>query len=110
VGLTAAAAREAGLRVVEGRARLDHNGRAMTRREPHGSAIVVADADTSTILGVHLVGPESSELIAAATAWVEMAARLDDVVATVHAHPTLGEAIFDAAVAARRRLERTAAR
>jgi dihydrolipoamide dehydrogenase len=110
VGLTAAAARDAGLTVIEGRARMDHNGRALTRQAAHGSAIVVVDADSSTIVGVHLVGPESSELIAVATAWVEMAACLDDVVNIVHAHPTLSEVLFEAAVAARRRLDRKAAR
>lgn len=110
VGLTAAAAREAGLTVVEGRARMEHNGRALTKQEPHGSAIVVVDAETSTILGVHLSGPDSSELIATATAWVEMAACLDDVVNIVHAHPTLSEVLFDAAVGAQRRLDRTASR
>jgi dihydrolipoamide dehydrogenase len=110
VGLTAVAAREAGMTVVEGRARMEHNGRALTKQEPHGSAIVVVDADTATIVGVHLVGPDSSELIAVATTWVEMAACLDDVVNIVHAHPTLSEVLFDAAVAAQRRLDRKAAR
>jgi dihydrolipoamide dehydrogenase len=108
VGLTEAEARaEEGRRVVVGRARFAANGRAVTLDEPAGLVKVVADAETEIVLGVHLAGPSASDLVAEAALAVETAARLEDLARTVHPHPTLAEALADAARAARRRLERS---
>lgn len=108
VGLTEAEAREEGYEVVVGRASFRANGRAATLNERRGLVKLVADADTQTILGLHLAGPDASDLIGEATLAVETAARLDDLAATVHPHPTLSEPLADAATAALTRLERPA--
>jgi dihydrolipoamide dehydrogenase len=106
VGLTEAEARASGARVVVGRARFSANGRAVTLDEPAGLVKVVADAETEVVLGVHLAGPSASDLVSEAALAVETAARLEDLARTVHPHPTLAEALADAARMARRRLER----
>ncbi len=74
-------------------------GRAMTANAGEGFARIVTDAQ-GVIIAVHIVGPEASELIAQAGLAVEMAATAEDVALTVHAHPTLAEAMFEAALAA----------
>jgi len=73
------------------------NGRALTRQEKDGFVKVVADAEYKVVLGVQIVGPEASELIAEAALAVEMGALADDLELTVHPHPTLSEALMEAA-------------
>ena len=58
---------------------------------------VVADKKTKQLLGVHIVGPEASTMISEGTLALEMAAFLDDLSLTIHPHPTLGEALMEAA-------------
>lgn len=105
VGLTEAEARAKGYRVVIGRFPLTASGRAWTLGEPDGFVKVVADGDTGVLLGAQMVGPEASELIAAATLALELGARIEDVALTIHPHPTLSEAFMAAAAdaAAKRR-------
>ncbi|NYT24284.1 dihydrolipoyl dehydrogenase [Alcaligenaceae bacterium] len=76
------------------------NGRALTLDAADGFVRVVARRDDHRILGWQAVGPNVSELAAAFTQSIEMCARLDDVAGTVHAHPTLSEAIQEAALKA----------
>jgi dihydrolipoamide dehydrogenase len=71
----------------------------MTANAGEGFARIVTDAQ-GVIIAVHIVGPEASELIAQAGLAVEMAATAEDLALTVHAHPTLAEAMFEAALAA----------
>lgn len=73
------------------------NGRALTLGAAEGFVRVVARRDDHRILGWQAVGPNVSELTAAFTQSIEMCARLEDVAGTVHAHPTLSEAIPEAA-------------
>ena len=101
VGLTEAEATEAGFDPVVGEMRLRGNGRALTLAEDDGFVRVVADADGGFVLGAQIVAPEASELLAEATLAVEMGATLEDVAATVHTHPTLSEAVEEAAANAR---------
>ena len=101
VGLTEAEARDAGFDPVVGEMPLRASGRAMTLDEREGFVRLVADADTEFLLGAQIVGPEASELIAEVGLAIEMGARLEDVAATVHTHPTLSEAVNEAAKAAR---------
>lgn len=75
------------------------NGRAVSMMETDGFVKMVADADTHVVLGVHIVGPEASNLISEAALAIEMAARLEDVALTIHPHPTLGETMMEAAEA-----------
>ncbi|MDS0281887.1 dihydrolipoyl dehydrogenase [Haloarcula onubensis] len=101
VGLTEAEASEAGFDPVVGEMPLRANGRALTLNEREGFVRVVADADTEFLLGAQIVGPEASELVAEVGLGVELGARLEDVAGTIHTHPTLSEAVHEAAKAAR---------
>jgi len=75
-------------------------GRAMTQLETDGFVKVVADAETEVILGLQIVGPGASDLISEGALALEMGAVLGDVAPTIHPHPTLGEAVMEAAKAA----------
>ncbi|MGE0633100.1 MAG: dihydrolipoyl dehydrogenase [Pseudobdellovibrionaceae bacterium] len=75
------------------------NGRAVALMETDGFVKMIADAKTHIILGVHIVGPEASNLISEAALAIEMGARLEDVALTIHPHPTLGETMMEAAEA-----------
>ncbi len=75
------------------------NGRAVSMRETDGFVKIVADAKTHVVLGVHIVGPEASNLISEAVLAIEMGARLEDLALTIHPHPTLGETMMEAAEA-----------
>lgn len=76
------------------------NGRAVSILETDGFVKIIADAKTHIVLGVHMVGPEVSNLISEAALAIEMAARLEDLALTIHPHPTLGETVMEAAEAA----------
>ncbi|MFB6165803.1 MAG: dihydrolipoyl dehydrogenase [Haloarculaceae archaeon] len=101
VGMTEAEAAEAGFEPVVGELRLRANGRALTVDAPDGFVRVVADADSEFVLGAQLVAPEAAELVAELALAIEMGATLEDVAATVHVHPTIAEAVEEAAANAR---------
>lgn len=75
------------------------NGRAVSILETDGFVKMIADAKTNILLGVHIVGPEASNLISEAVLAIEMGARLEDVALSIHPHPTLGETMMEAAEA-----------
>ena len=75
-------------------------GRALSVNDTDGFVKVVADAGTGELLGVHIVGNGASDLIAEATLAIEMGAVADDLRLTIHPHPTLSEAVMEAAAAA----------
>lgn len=75
------------------------NGRAVSMIETDGFVKMIADKKTHVLLGVHIVGPEASNLISEAALAIEMGARLEDVALTIHPHPTLGETMMEAAEA-----------
>jgi len=97
VGMTEAEAKEKGIPVKVGKFPYAANGRALTRQEKDGFVKVVADAEYKVVLGVQIVGPEASELIAEAALAVEMGALADDLELTIHPHPTLSESLMEAA-------------
>ena len=99
VGLLEDDAKKQGREVVVGQYPFAANGRALSLMEPDGFVKVVADAKTDEVLGVHMVGPEVTELIAEATLAIEMGATTEDIARTIHAHPTLPEAVMEAAEA-----------
>jgi len=101
VGLTEAEAEDAGFAPVVGQMPLRANGRALTLNEREGFVRLVADSDTEFLLGAQIVGPEASELVAEVALGIEMGARLEDIAGTIHTHPTLSEAVHEAAKAAR---------
>ncbi len=75
------------------------NGRAVSMSETEGFVKMIADKKTHVLLGVHIVGPEASNLISEAALAIEMGARIEDVALTIHPHPTLGETMMEAAEA-----------
>jgi dihydrolipoamide dehydrogenase len=79
------------------------SGRARAMEAAVGFAKILAARDTDTILGVHIVGPLAGELIAEATLAMEFQASAEDLQRTIHAHPTLAEALHEAALAADKR-------
>lgn len=97
VGLTEAAAREAGYTVAVAKFPYTASGRALTMGETDGLVKVVADKQSGAVLGVQMVGPEVSELVAGATLALEMGATAEDIARTIHPHPTLSEGIMEAA-------------
>lgn len=97
VGLSEAAARQAGYEVSVAKFPYTASGRALTMGETDGLVKLVADKKTGVVLGVHMVGPEVSELVAQATLALEMAATVEDVARSIHPHPTLSEGIMEAA-------------
>jgi dihydrolipoyl dehydrogenase len=99
VGLTEEQCRERGLEIRTGSFPFAASGRAMSLLETEGFVKVIADARTDEILGVHMVGPEVTELIAEAALAIEMGATSEDVARTIHAHPTLPESFMEAAEA-----------
>ena len=101
VGMTEDEAAEAGFDPVVGRFPFRASGRALSVADADGFVRIVADGEAGFVLGGQIVGPEASELIAEVTLAVEMGARLEDVIATVHTHPTLAEAVREAAANAR---------
>lgn len=76
------------------------NGRAVSMMETDGFVKIIANAENHIVLGVHIVGPEASNLISEAALAIEMSARLEDLALTIHPHPTLGETMMEAAEAA----------
>ena len=101
VGFTEAEAEDRGFEPLIGEFPFDASGRALTLDETNGFVRVVADADTERILGGQIVGPEASELIGELALAIEFGARIEDLVATIHTHPTLSEASMEATANAR---------
>ncbi len=79
------------------------NGRARAMEQAQGFAKVIAAQDDDEILGVHIIGPMAGELIAEAVLAMEYSASSEDLQRTIHAHPTLSEAVHEAALAADKR-------
>jgi dihydrolipoamide dehydrogenase len=100
VGKTPGEARAAGLDCITAAFPFAANGRAMTLEAAQGFVRVVARQGDHLILGWQAVGQGVAELAAAFTQSIEMGARLEDVAGTIHAHPTLGEAVQEAALRA----------
>ncbi len=96
-GLTEREAEEQGRNVNIGRFPLAALGRARTLGRTDGLVKIISDPDSGLVLGVGMVGPHVSELIAEGTLALEMGATLEDLMVTIHPHPTLSEAIMEAA-------------
>jgi dihydrolipoamide dehydrogenase len=99
VGKTEAECQEAGRSVRTGTFPFLANGRARAAGERDGLVKVVADARTDRVLGVHILGPRASDLIAEAVLAMEFGASAEDIARTCHAHPTFTEAVREAALA-----------
>lgn len=99
VGLSEEEARERGIEVRVGSFPFLANGRAKAMGEKDGQVKILADAATDRIVGAHVVGPRASDLIAELVVAMEMGASAEDLARSVHAHPTLPEAVKEAALA-----------
>jgi dihydrolipoamide dehydrogenase len=96
VGLTEAKAKEMGYTVKVGKFPFTANSRASIVGQHEGFIKIVSDAKYGEILGVHIIGPQATELISEAVAAMELEATIEDLMWTIHAHPTLAEAMLDA--------------
>jgi dihydrolipoamide dehydrogenase len=100
VGSTEARAREAGREVSVGRFPFTANGKAVALGETEGFVKVIADKATGEILGAHIIGPEATEMIHEFAVGRTLEATLEEIIHTIHAHPTLSEAALEATLAA----------
>jgi dihydrolipoamide dehydrogenase len=97
VGLTEEEAKAKGHKVAAGKMPLTASGRAKTMGRAEGFVKIVADAGSGAVLGVHIAGAGAGDLIAEGTLALEMGAMLEDLAGTIHAHPTMPEALMEAA-------------
>ena len=94
-GLTEAQAREKGYQVRVGKFPFAGNSKATIVNSHDGFVKIVADAKYGEILGVHIIGPQATELIAEAVAVMQLEGTVEELMFTIHAHPTLAEAMLD---------------
>jgi dihydrolipoamide dehydrogenase len=97
VGLTEGEARARGLDVRVGTFPFGVLGRAKIAGETEGFVKIVAEKKYDEVLGVHMIGPRSTELVAEATLALRLEATVEELIRTVHAHPTMAEAVGEAA-------------
>ncbi|PWW00716.1 dihydrolipoamide dehydrogenase [Paenibacillus cellulosilyticus] len=97
VGYSEKEAKEKGHNVKAGKFPFAANGRALSLNGAEGFVKIVSDADNGLVLGAQIVGIEASNMIAEIGLAIEMGATLEDIALTIHAHPTLGEIVLDAA-------------
>jgi dihydrolipoamide dehydrogenase len=97
VGLTEAKAKERGFDVRVGTFKFGVLGRAKIAGETEGFVKIVADKKYDEVLGVHMIGPRSTELVAEATLALRLECTVEELIRTIHAHPTMSEAVGEAA-------------
>jgi dihydrolipoamide dehydrogenase len=98
VGKTEEECRTAGIKTNVGSFPFAASGRARAMAEPEGQVKIIADAETDRVLGVHIYSAQASELIAQAVLMMEMQATSEDIALTMFAHPTMSEAMHEAAL------------
>jgi len=99
VGQTEEELKEQGIDYKTGKFPFMANGRAKANRQTDGFVKVLADSRTDQVLGVHIVGPDAGNMIAEAAVLMEFSGSAEDLARTCHAHPTLTEAVKEAALA-----------
>jgi len=103
VGQTEQQLKSAGEKIKVGMFPFSASGRAQAMGDTTGMVKIISSEETDQILGVHIIGPQASELIAEAVLAMEYSASTEDLALTVHAHPTLSEALHEAALAVDKR-------
>jgi len=98
VGMTEEQAAEKGYKVKTGKFPLMANGKCLIMNDTAGFIKFVVDAKHDEILGVHIVGPRATDLIVEGALALRLEATIDEIVTTIHAHPTVGEALGEAAL------------
>ena len=99
VGISEITAKEKGIEVKVGKFNFIANGRAIASDATDGFVKVIADKATDRLLGIQIIASSGSELIASAVAHMEYAGSAEDLARTIHAHPTMSEALKEAALA-----------
>ncbi len=99
VGKTEDELKKSGTKYKVGKFPFSANGRARAMGDTDGFVKILADATTDRVLGVHIIGPDAGTLIAEAVLAIEFGASSEDIARTCHAHPTLNEAVKEAALA-----------
>ncbi|PYO52385.1 MAG: dihydrolipoyl dehydrogenase [Candidatus Rokuibacteriota bacterium] len=100
IGLTEAKAKEGGREVAVGKFPFTASGKAVAMAETEGFVKVIADKKTGEILGAHIIGAEATEMIHEFAVGRTLEATVDEIMHTIHAHPTLSEAALEATLAA----------
>jgi dihydrolipoamide dehydrogenase len=100
VGLTESQARAEGMPVRADSVLFRTLGKAQVIGDISGQAKIVSHAETGRVLGVHIIGPHATDLIAEATLAIKMGATVEDIAETIHAHPTLAEVMLETALKA----------
>jgi dihydrolipoamide dehydrogenase len=103
VGKTEEELKQAGVEYKVGKFPFTANGRAKVNRTTEGFVKVLADAHTDRVLGVHIIGADAGTMIAEAAVLMEFGGSAEDLARTCHAHPTLNEAVKEAALAVDKR-------
>ena len=98
VGLTEKKAKEEGHNIKIGRYPFSANGKAIIFGEREGLVKIVCDSDTEEILGMHILGPQATDLILEGTLAINQESTVREIIDTIHPHPTLSEAIREAAL------------
>lgn len=99
VGLTEEQAKEKGIDYKVGKFPLIYNGKSLIMNDIEGFIKIIADKKYEEVLGVHILGPRATDLITEAALALRLEATLEEIITTVHAHPTIGEAMKEAALA-----------
>ncbi len=103
VGLTEEAAKAQGIAYQVGKFPLAANGRALILAGGKGTVKIVAEQGTGRVLGMHIIGPHASDLIAEGALALRMGATVEDLITTIHSHPTVTEAVREAALSVEKR-------
>ncbi|HZV20557.1 MAG TPA: dihydrolipoyl dehydrogenase, partial [Hyphomicrobiales bacterium] len=103
VGQTEEELKAAGIQYSAGKFPFTANGRAKVNRQTEGFVKFLADARTDRVLGVHIIGPDAGNMIAEPAILMEFGGSSEDLARTCHAHPTLSEAMKEAALAVAKR-------
>ena len=96
VGLTEERARREGVAYVTGQFPMAANGKALILNGGEGLIKIIAEKDAGRVIGMHIIGPRATDLIAEGALAIKMGATLDDLIETIHSHPTVSEAALDA--------------
>jgi dihydrolipoamide dehydrogenase len=104
VGRSEEELKEAGIAYTVGKFPFTANGRAKVNNQTDGFVKILADAKTDRVLGVHILGPDAGNMIGEAAIAMEFGGSAEDIARTCHAHPTLSEAIKEAALAVDKRV------
>ncbi|MEN6522299.1 MAG: dihydrolipoyl dehydrogenase, partial [Anaerolineaceae bacterium] len=103
VGLTEEQAKEKGINYEVGLFPLKANGKALIMNGGEGMVKIIVDTKYREVLGMHIFGPRATDLIVEGALAIRLEATAEELISTIHAHPTVGEALHEAALAVEHR-------